>query len=135
MDLASVRLVIGEVLNSPKQPQPMSGLMLRSSIRAKVATMKSRQVPNRTSLAGAPAPNWPAVRISPMPRPSSTAQSVPAASGRSFSGNSAVGPSAAPSDRRWMARRELGRAPAEQHGGQHRYLDVAQLGQHVSARS
>ena len=51
VDLISVRPLIGVELNSPKQPQPISGRTLRSSISANVATTNSRQVPNLMNLS------------------------------------------------------------------------------------
>ena len=55
-DRAIVRQVTGVVLNSPKQPQPMSGRTLRSSISAAVATRNSRPVASRMRMAGELAP-------------------------------------------------------------------------------
>src|SRR5690349_1543500 len=93
------RPLTGARLRSPKQPQPTSGLLLRSSISAQVATTNSSAAPSRTALAGPPRPIRPEVRISPTPRTSSVAYTATAIGRRRYTGNSAVGPSAAVSDR------------------------------------
>jgi hypothetical protein len=95
---AIVRPLTGAVLKSPKQPQPTSGFCARSSIRALVATRKSRPAPSRTQVAGAPAPILPAVTIRPIPRPHSMAHMVIASGRRSRIGNKAVGPSPSVAD-------------------------------------
>src|SRR5215470_10126504 len=111
IDLTRIRPVMGEALNSPKQPQPMSGRTLRSSISAQVATTNSTHVPTRTSVARALVANAPAVAISPRPKPNSTANNMAAAQGRNLSGKTAVGPSPALTDRRPMARASLAELP------------------------
>ena len=94
-DLARVRTLTGAVLYSPKQPQPRSGRVLRSSTSAQVATRNKTATRSRTALAGSPRPSRPAVTISPMPSTNSVAHKTTATGRRRCTGNKAVGPSAA----------------------------------------